>query len=489
MNKKKHLYSKFIGLFLFAVLGLGLAGLIFVAQLAKGLPNPEQLTNRQISQSTKIYDKTGQVLLYEIHGEEKRTIIPFDQIPDYVKKATLAVEDQNFYNHAAFDWRAIIRAIFVDLIHGKIIEGGSTITQQLAKNAFLTPEQSITRKIKELILSYWIEQNYSKDEILNLYLNQISYGANAYGIEAASQTYFSKSAKDLNLAESAVLVALPQAPSYYSPWGSHLDELESRKNYILDQMQKLGFIDEQQKQGAQNFKLQFPSSNIGSIKAPHFVMMVKDYLTNKYGEDQLEKGGLRVITTLDWPLQQLAEKVVSQGAERNTQLYQGKNAALVAQDPKTGQILALVGSKDYFDIANQGNFNVAAQGLRQPGSSIKPFAYITAFEKGYTPETIVFDLPTEFSSYSNICPITNINFSDNNPLCFHPEDFDGIFRGPVNLRNGLAQSINIPSVKVLYLAGLIDTIKTAHDFGITTLNDPGRYGSDSKIMSGFNCIN
>jgi len=483
VNKKRHLYLKFIGLFLFVILGLGLAGLIFVGQLAKSLPNPEQLTNRQINQSTKIYDKTGQVLLYEIHGEEKRTVISFDQIPDYVKKATLAVEDQNFYNHAAFDWRAIIRALFTDLIHGKIVEGGSTITQQLAKNAFLTPEQNITRKIKELILSYWIEQHYSKDEILNLYLNQISYGANAYGIEAAAQTYFSKSAKDLNLAESAVLAALPQAPSYYSPWGSHRDELESRKNYILDQMQNLGFIDQQQKQAAQNFNLQFPASNIGSIKAPHFVMMVKDYLANKYGEGQLEKGGLKVITTLDWPLQQLAEKVVSQGVERNSQLYQGKNAALVAQDPKTGQILALVGSKDYFDITNQGNFNVAAQGLRQPGSSIKPFVYITAFEKGYTPETIVFDLPTEFSSYSNICPVTNINFSDNNPLCFHPENYDGIFRGPVNLRNGLAQSINVPSVKVLYLAGLTNTIKTARDFGITTLNDPNRYGL-SLVLGG-----
>jgi len=447
------------------------------------LPNPEQLTSRQINQSTKIYDKTGQVLLYEIHGEEKRTIITFDQIPDYVKEATLAIEDQNFYNHAALDWRATIRAITTDIIKGKIVEGGSTITQQLAKNAFLTREQTIIRKIKELILSYQIERHYSKDQILNLYLNQISYGANAYGIEAAAQTYFSKSAKDLNLSEAAALAALPQAPSYYSPWGTHKDELESRKNYILEQMKNLGFIDDQQKQEAQNLKLNFPSSNIGSIKAPHFVMMVKDYLANKYGDDELNSDGLKVITTLDWPLQQLAEKAVGEGAARNTDLYQGKNAALVAQDPKTGQILALVGSKDYFDTANDGNFNVAAQGLRQPGSSIKPFVYVTAFEKGYTPETTVFDLPTEFSSYSNECPITNINFSNDNPLCFHPENYDGQFRGPISLRQGLSQSINVPSVKVLYLAGLIDTIKTAHDFGITTLNDPNRYGL-SLVLGG-----
>lgn len=483
MREKKHLYLKLIAIFLSAFLVAAVLGLIIILQVAKNLPNPEQLTTRQINQSTKIYDRTGQILLYEIHGEEKRTVVPFDQIPDFVKEATIAIEDQGFYTHAALDWRAIVRALFTNIIHGKIVEGGSTITQQLAKKAFLTDEQTITRKLKELILSYQIEKNYSKDEILNLYLNQIPYGANAYGIEAAAQTYFSKSAKDLNLAEAAALAALPQAPSYYSPWGSHRTEFEARKNYILEQMQRLGLIDEQQKQDAQSFKLNFPSSNIGSIKAPHFVMMVKDYLASKYGDDELDTGGLKVITTLDWNLQQSAEKVVSNGAARNTDLYQGKNAALVAQDAKTGQVLALVGSKDYFDTANDGNFNVAAQGLRQPGSSIKPFAYITAFQKGYLPESVIFDLPTEFSSYSNDCPITNINFSNDNPLCFHPENYDGQFRGPVNFRQALGQSINVPSVKVLYLAGLADTIKTAQNFGITTLNNPSRYGL-SLVLGG-----
>ncbi len=483
VKKKKRLFLKIIGLVLLAILGLGFWGLIVITRIAKDLPNPEQLVNRQISQSTKIYDKTGQVLLYEIHGQEKRTVIPFEEIPDYVKKATLAIEDQSFYTHPAFDWRAIIRALITDVIKGQIVQGGSTITQQLAKNAFLTSEQTITRKIKELILSYWIEQRYSKDEILNLYLNQVPYGSNAYGIEAAAETYFSKSAKDLNLAEAATLAAMLQAPSYYSPWGLHQNELKERENYVLEQMLNIGFIDKQQEQQAQNFKLEFTSSNIGSIKAPHFVMMVKDYLVNKYGEDVVEKGGLNVITTLDYSLQQLAEKSISEGAQRNTELYQGKNAALVAQDPKTGQILALVGSKDYFDTKNEGNFNVAAQGLRQPGSSIKPIVYITAFKKGYSSETMVFDLPTEFSSYNNICPLTNINFSDNNPLCFHPENFDEKFRGPVSFRQALGQSINVPSVKVLYLAGLVDTIKTAQDFGITTLNNPNRYGL-SLVLGG-----
>lgn len=483
MKGKKSLFLKIIGLFILAIFVLAIFALAAVAKIAKELPNPEQFVNRQISQSTKIYDRTGQVLLYEIHGEEKRTVIPFEEIPDYVKKATLAAEDQKFYQHKAFDWRAMLRALMVNIIKGKIVQGGSTITQQLAKNAFLTPERTFSRKIKELILAYWIEQRYSKDEILNLYLNQISYGANAYGIEAASQTYFGKPAKDLSLAEAAYLAALPKAPSYYSPWGPHLDELEQRKNYILEQMFELGFIDQEEKQRAQNTKPKFVSQTIGSIKAPHFVMMVKDYLSNKYGEDVLEKGGLKVITTLDWSLQEIAETVVKEGAERNTQLYQGKNAALVAQDAKTGQILALVGSKDYFDIENEGNFNVAAQGLRQPGSAFKPFAYITAFKKGYTPQTVVFDLPTEFSLYRNICPIDHIDFSNRNPLCFHPENFDQNFRGPVSLKTALAQSINVPSVKVLYLAGLNDTLKTAQDFGITTLTDPSRYGL-SLVLGG-----
>ena len=464
-------------------LGIVFWGLTVITKIAKELPSPEQFVNRQISQSTKIYDRTGEILLYEIHGEERRTIIPFEEIPDYVKQATIAAEDQGFYQHAAFDWRAMVRALLVNIIKGKIVQGGSTITQQLAKNAFLTPERTFTRKIKELILAYWIEKRYSKDEILNLYLNQISYGANAYGIEAASQTYFSKSAKDLNLVEAATLAALPKSPSYYSPWGPHKDELEQRKNYILEEMFKLGFIDKEEKQRAQNTQPKFSNQSLGSIKAPHFVMMIRDYLINKYGEEFVEKGGLKVITTLDWQLQELAEKVVKEGAERNTQLYQGKNAALVAQDPKTGQILALAGSKNYFDVENEGNFNVAVQGLRQPGSTLKPFVYLAAFQKGYSPETIVFDLPTEFSSYNNICPLININFNDNNHLCFHPQNFDGKFRGPVNLRTALAQSINVPSVKVLYLAGLRDVLKTLHDFGINTLTDPSRYGL-SLVLGG-----
>lgn len=454
-----------------------------VAKIAKELPDPKQfIIGRQISQSTKIYDRSGEVLLYEIYDKEKRTVIPFEEIPDYVKRATVAIEDKNFYSHPAFDWRGMARALTTNILKGRVVQGGSTITQQLAKNAYLTPERTFKRKIKELILSYWIERYYSKDEILNLYLNQIPYGSNAYGIEAASQIYFAKQAKNLSLAEAALLAGLPKAPTYYSPWGTHADELTERKNYVLEQMFGMGFIDQEELERAKKYELKFAPQNIGTIRAPHFVMMVRDYLINKYGEDFIKRGGLKITTTLNWKFQEIAEKTVKEGAERNEKLYKGKNAALVAQDPKTGQIISLVGSRDYFDIQNEGNFNVAAQGLRQPGSAFKPFAYLTAFKKGYTPETIVFDAPTEFVPNNQKCPAL-VNFSNQEKECYHPENFDKKYRGPISFRDALPQSINVPAVKALYLAGVEETVKTAEDLGITTLADPWRYGL-SLVLGG-----
>jgi len=447
-----------------------ISGGFFIFIIIKDLPDPTIIENRRVAQSTKIYDRSGKILLYEIYNEEKRTIIPFSDIPDYVKKATLAIEDFNFYQHPAFDWRSIIRALLTNLVRGKIVQGGSTITQQLAKNTFLTPERTFSRKIKELLLAFQLERNYSKDEIFNLYLNQIPYGANAYGIEAASQTYFQKSAKDLTLAESALLAALPKAPSYYSPWGSHLKELLARKDYILDKMAEVGFISTKERDNAKKSKLVFAPQIIG-IKAPHFVMAVQDYLNNKYGEDFVRTSGLKVITTLDVKLQEIAERVVAEGAKRNAELYQGTNAALIAEDATTGQILAMVGSRDYFDKQIDGNFNVAVQGLRQPGSAIKPFVYLTAFQRGLTPDTIVFDVPTEFDT------------TGDPEKSYKPDNFDEKFRGPIKLRDALAQSVNIPAVKTLYLAGIDNFLKNIKKFGISTLTERNRYGL-SLVLGG-----
>jgi 1A family penicillin-binding protein len=481
MKSKKKKILKIIGWVIIIVLSLAAAGSIYLFSLIKDLPVLGQISDRQLAQSTKIYNRTGQVLLYEIHADEDRTVISFEDIPDYAKKATIAIEDHDFYNHPAFDIKAIVRTVFNNLIHGQS-RGASTITQQLAKNAFLSPEKTIQRKIRELALAIQLERRYSKDEILTFYLNQIPYGSNVYGIEAAAQAYFNKSAKELNLAEAATLAALIQAPSYYSPWGYHVDELKKRQESVLGKMLELGFIDSFQRDEAKNFELVFAQPSFGDIKAPHFVMEIKEYLNNRYGEEIVQKAGLRVITTLDYEMQKIAETVVADGASRNEKLYKGKNAALVAQDAKTGQVLALVGSRNYFDIKNEGNFNVATQGLRQPGSALKPFVYLTAFKKGYTPDTILFDVPTEFAADNPLCPVI-VDFKNEEDSCFHPGNFDGRFIGPVDAKNALAQSINIPAVKMLYLSGLSNVLKTLRDFGVTTLTDPSRYGL-SLVLGG-----
>lgn len=479
-NKKiKYIVLGILTLFIM----IGLWGSFKVFYAVRDLPHPEDFASFKPIQSTKIFDRTGKILLYEIHGDQNRTIVNGDKIPKYAKYATIAIEDENFYLHSAFDTKSIIRAFIKNIIRGRIVQGGSTITQQLVKNVFLTPEKTIERKIKELILAYWIEKKYTKDQILDFYLNQISYGSNVYGIESAAQTFFGKHAKNLTIAESAYLASLIKAPSYYSPWGKHKDELRERKNYVLKKMYELGFIDDQQFDAAKNEKVTFLTPNLGTIKAPHFVMMVKKYLENKYGKDMVENGGLRIITTLDWSMQNEAEKVVIDGAKRNKKLYNGSNAALMAQDPKTGQILALVGSANYFDDNIDGQFDVATQGLRQPGSTFKPFVYMAAFKKGFTPDTIIFDVPTEFTSNNSSCPIY-VDFSINNNRCFHPQNFDDMFRGPVSMKEALAESINVPAVKTLYLAGVKSSIDIAHKFGITTLKNPSKYGLSLVLGSG-----
>lgn len=446
------------------------------------LPAAEDLANLSIPESTKLYDRKGEVLFYEIYKDEKRTVIPTDQIPDVIREATISMEDDSFYEHGAFDWRGLTRAVFINLIQGRFAQGGSTITQQLAKNTFLTAEKTITRKLREAVLAIKLEQRYSKDEILDLYLNQVPYGPTIYGIESASIAYFDKSAKDIDLNEAATLAALPKAPSYYSPWGSHRDDLRDRKNYIISRMLELGYIDEAEAQGVSEELPEIQPQSETGIRAPHFAITIQEYLRDKYGEDALRTGGLKVITTLDWEMQQIAEDAVKTGVERNQETANGNNGALLAMDPKTGQVLAMVGSRNYFDDPEpegctegvsclfEGNFNVALQGLRQPGSSFKPFAYLTAFQNGLTPNTILWDVKTEFSV---ACP----------PECYSPNNFDGRFRGPVTMAEALAQSLNVPSVKTLYLAGLERTMDNAALFGITTLDDPARFGL-SLVLGG-----
>lgn len=444
-----------------------LGGIMLFVYFAKDLPDPTRLNNIDVSQSTKIYDREGDIVLYDVYGDIKRTVVPFNEISEHLKHATIAIEDEGFYSHPGVDLKAIIRAVIHNVIDKNSIQGGSTLTQQFIKNAVLTPERTITRKIKEWILAVELERRYSKDEILNFYLNQVPYGSVAYGAEAASQLYFAKSAKELTTAQSAFLAALTKAPTYYSPYGSHPEELLERKDLVIEKMFELGFISEEEKNIAKNEEVRF-SKNIQNIQAPHFVMYVREYLEHTYGKESLEKGGLKVYTTLDFELQRLAEEAVAEYQETNKIKYGANNASLVAIDPKTGNILAMVGSVDYFDIENDGNVNVAIR-ERQPGSAFKPIVYAAALNKGYTPKTIVFDVPTEFAE-----PGTK---------SYQPQNYDEAFRGPVTMESALARSLNVPSVKTLYLAGVENTIDLAGKMGITTLRDPSRYGL-SLVLGG-----
>lgn len=464
--------SKLWGRLLKAAIGLSLVGLIIAvgafAYIAKDLPNPGTVNKRIIAESTKIYDRSGTHLLYEVHGEEKRTIIPFSDMPDVVKYATISLEDQDFYNHHGIKLTSIARSILKDLIQFDKAQGGSTITQQFVKNSLLTNEKTIIRKIKEVILSLEVETKFSKDEILAMYLNEIPYGSNAYGIEAAAQTFFGKPARELTLDEAAVISSLPQATAYYSPYGSHRDALIGRKNFTLRTMARLGYITQEQADTAMNTptldKLQ-PQKDI--IAAPHFVMYIKDYLQQKYGDQAVEQGGFKVITTLDWDKQQAAETAIREGAEKN-KVWKASNAALVAMDPKNGQILVMVGSKDYFDTSIDGNVNVAIRD-RQPGSSFKPYVYLTAFTKGYLPETMMYDVETQFETAEG--------------KSYQPQNYDGKFHGPLPMMKALGGSLNVPAVKTLYLVGVDDATALAKSLGISGLNDPARLGL-SLVLGG-----
>ncbi len=449
---------------------LFLLGGVIIWAAVMPIPAINDFENRQVAESTKIYDRTGNVVLYDVHGAVRRTSVPLEQISPLIQNATISIEDATFYQNAGFRPLSFLRALFVDVFARSYEQGGSTITQQVVKNALLTQTKTIPRKIEEIILALRLTRSYSKQQILNTYLNEVPYGGTIYGVQEASQYFFGVDAKDVDLAQSAYLAALPQAPTYYSPYGNHKDELDQRKNLVLSKMEEQGYITADQFAAAEKENVQFKSETQAGIKAPHFVFYIREYLEKKYGVDAVENGGLRVITTLDYDLQQNMENTVTKYAPEMMKDFNASNEAMVAIDPKTGQVLAMVGSGDYFNDTINGKFNDALA-LRQPGSAFKPFVYATAFEKGYTPDTVVFDLQTQFSTSCNAQDVAN-----DNPPCYSPQNYDNKFIGPVSLRDAIAQSRNVPSVKVLYLAGILDSLKTASDLGITTLGDASRYG-------------
>ena len=488
-----------LGLFLkigsaFFLFGVFCFSLFFI-YYAKDLPRPEVFTEKSFVLPTKIYDREGKTLLYQIYDEEKRTVVSLNQVSNNLKWAIVATEDSNFYNHFGVDFKGVVRSIINNLTSGKLLAtGGSTISQQLIRSTFLTLDKTIQRKAKEIILTLELERRYSKDQILEFYLNQIPFGSNAYGVEAASQVFFNKSAAELSLAQAATLASLIQAPSRLSPYGSNLNGLIIRKNYVLNRMVKEGYLTQEEAEEAKKEILEF--ADIGqSIKAPHFVLYIKKYLEEKYSDRFLKEKGLKVYTTLDWGLQQEAEKIIEEGV-KNNQSYNAHNASLVALNPQTGEVLTLVGSADWYATSSfpegcagtekgclfDPKFDIATLGERQPGSAFKPFAYAEAFKKGLTPETIFWDVKTEFNPN---CTSTALEEKDENDMdCYHPANYDGNFRGPLSLRNALAQSINIPAVKILYLAGLEDTIKLAQSLGISTLNQPLSWYGLSLVLGG-----
>lgn len=451
-------YSLLIGFLVFVSL------LIYIL---RDLPSPRNLTSKEnYAVSTQIFDRNGE-LLYEIFADENRIPISIDQVPDHVKQATIAIEDKNFYHHFGFDLLGITRA-FISNIKGETVQGGSTITQQLVKNALLTNEKSIQRKIKEAVLAVATELIYSKEEILEMYLNYISYGGTAVGIESASQKYFDKSTRDLTLEESALLAGLPQAPSIYSPFGSDPQRAKDRQTEVLRRMAEDGYISDLQAEEAKAKTLTFALSKT-DIQAPHFVFYVRDMLYDMYGEEMVEKGGLRVTTTLDLALQNAAQASLSAEIDSLDRYNVGNGAAMVTK-PNTGEILAMIGSKDYFDESSDGKVNVTLA-LRQPGSSIKPLMYATTFqEKTLNPGSLLLDVPTCFS------------VAGQPEYC--PKNYDGSFKGPVTVRFSLGNSLNIPAVKALKTVGVETFIKQAEKMGISTWDDPANYGLSLTLGGG-----
>lgn len=451
--KSKKFWFRFFSVILI-LLAVGFVSLLILfVWFSKDLPSPSKVIRRD-GYSSKVYDRNGKAL-YDIYDQAKREPVSFNIIPDYLKKATVAVEDKSFYTHSGIDFLTPFRIIKNVFYFGKIT-GGSTLTQQLTRNVLLTTERSLTRKIKELILSIQIDAKYSKDEILSMYLNEAPYGGASWGVEPASQQYFGKSVKDLNLTECAILAGFPQLPSVYSPFSKTPTAYINRTNHVLNRMVEDGYISKElatdTMEQVKNYKF---ISNNSTVKAPHFVFWIKDLLTEKYGAAAVESGGLKITTTLDLSIQDEAQKIVSEEVDKAEKLGISNGAALIL-DPANGQVLAMVGSRDYFSTKTDGNFNVVTQALRQPGSSIKPITYLAGIKKGMTPATMIMDTPVTFPGIGG-------------QKDYSPQNYNGKFNGPMSLRNALGNSINTVAVKVLANVGLENMLGLANDMGLTNL--------------------
>lgn len=450
---------RFLSVLFFVGTIVGIIGFLVVSSVVSTfLPNPQKVVRRE-GFSTKILDRNGN-LLYDVFQDERIIPVAVDELPEYLKKATVAIEDKDFYKHGGFDPFAPIRIVW-NVISRRRLIGSSTLTQQLVKNVLLTNERSLVRKYKELLLAMQIEQGFTKDQILLMYLNEAPYGGNSRGVGAAAQQYFGKKVKDLTLVESAILAGLPQRPSVYSPYSGKVDDdgkgyWVARTKGVLRRMREDGYITSEQEQFAiDELNVKTFNRQATEIKAPHFVFYVQGQLEKEYGEKVLETGGLTVTTTLDLGLQQNAQTSVKEEIDKVEKLHITNGSALV-MDPKNGEILAMVGSKDFFAQDIDGQFNVAVDGLRQPGSSIKPVTYLLALRRGFTPASMIMDVPTTFPGGEG-------------QKDYEPKNYDGKFRGPVQLRFALGSSLNIPAVKLLAKVGVKDMLSLAYDMGFQTL--------------------
>jgi len=501
---KKHKFWKKLGIIASILTALGIiAFFAIVIYFSKDLPDISDPETHKSPLPTEIYDREGE-LLYTIHAGENRKLITFKDISPNLIKATIDMEDVNFWHHSGIDYKGLTKAMLYEIFEIGKKRGGSTITQQYVKNQILTPEVTYTRKIKEIILAKNLEHHFTKKEIFTMYINKIPYGNNSYGCEKASETYFNKNCKTLNLAESAILASIPQAPSYYNPYGNHkyiqltktiekntkeisiTDKdykkgligqgfilpngtkiyIPGRADLVLERMLINGDIDtvENLIASKQLHEIEF-QPYVESIKYPHFVFYIKEYLEDKYGKDFVEQGGLKVYTTLDPKIQDYSEKIIKEKTDINKYRFGANNTSSMTVNPQTGEILAMVGSIDYFNTEIDGNVNVATR-PRQPGSSFKPIVYARAFYEGFAPGNTIYDIPTSFDKY-------------------RPQNYDGRFMGQMTIRRALAQSRNIPAVKAYFLAGEQEKIvEFAKILGITSLDKEHYYGPSLALGSG-----